>query len=173
MLVAALALSASAAPIPPDDLAANIAAGHLLCSNPDTASKTCTTIDAYAPVSGDAYANTGELMISEVPLITIATTAVVRIENGAVCGTILAADLLNRRVRLNGADLPPERNAAVLAKLAEKFAPMVGKKSCETVSLIDGELLKFGQIQGVDIRLPGKSVKWITPQDGYKVAPHQ
>lgn len=172
MIFALLAFAAADAPIKPDDLAANIAAGHMLCSNPDPASRTCTTIDRYAPAPGDAYANTGEMMISEAPLITVTTTATVRIESGALCGTILAADLLNGRVRLNGSDLPPDRNAAVLAKLAEKFTPMIGKKACETVSLIDGDLLKFGQVQGVDIKLPGKPVKWIVAADGYKVGPH-
>jgi hypothetical protein len=50
---------------------------------------------------------------------------------------------------------------------------MVGKKACETISLIDGQLLKFGQVQGVDIKLPGKPVSWITLSDGYKVGPRK
>ena len=171
IVLAALAMAASSAAIPADDVLANINAGRMLCSNPDAETKTCTTIDSYVPAEQGKFADTGELMISETPPITLTTTATVHIEHGAICGLIEKADMLNGKVRLNGSLLPPDRNAAVVAKLAEKFEPMIGKKACETVSLIDGQLLKFGQVERVDIKLPGKPVKWISPDEGYKVAP--
>ncbi len=170
LILGILAAVTAAPAIGADDILANIKAGRMLCSNPGELTKTCTTIDAYAPAADGAFADTGELMINETPLITLTTTSVVRVQNGAICGTMLEADLLAGKVRVNGALLPPDRNAAVLAKVAEKFSSMFGKQACETVSLIDGKLLKFGQIEGVDIKLPGKPVKWIAPGEGYTVA---
>ncbi|WP_156424769.1 hypothetical protein [Novosphingobium fuchskuhlense] len=166
-----LAAAASSANVPADDALANITAGHLLCSNPDATTRTCTTIDTYSLAADGTITDAGELMISETPLISLTTTAIVHIENGAICGTMREADLLNGKVRLNGELLPTDRNAAVVAKLVEKYGSMFGRQACETVSLIDGKLLKFGQIERVDIKLPGKPVKWVAAGDGYKVGP--
>jgi len=33
-----------------------------------------------------------------------------------------------------------------------------------------GQLMKFGQVEQVDLKLPGKLVKWIDPTEGFRVA---
>jgi hypothetical protein len=48
---------------------------------------------------------------------------------------------------------------------------MAGRKVCEGLQVEDGQLVKYGQVERVDLKLPGKPVSWISPADGYRVAP--
>jgi hypothetical protein len=169
-VLGALAVGASSAVNPADDVLGNIKAGRMLCSYPDVETKTCTTIDNYALTAEGKLTNTGETIISESPLMTLAVTSVVQIENGAMCGLATKADLLNAKVRLNGTLLPPDRNAAMVAKLAGKYASMMGKKVCQTLKLNDGQLVQSAKIERVAVARPGVPVQWIAPGDGYKVS---
>ena len=171
IVLGVLMMAAPSAAILPDDILANINAGRSLCSNPDPATKTCTTIATYAPSDTGTFSENAEILINESPPIIFATKTLVRLEDGAICGTVEEATISNGKVRYNGVLLPADRNAAVVARLAENFATMFGKKTCDRISLVDGKLLKFGQVERVDIKLPGKPVQWISPGDGYKVAP--
>ena len=75
------------------------------------------------------------------------------------------------KLRMNGTLLPSDRNEAVLNKLLEKLKPMAGRKACEALRVEDGQLRKFGQVERIDLKLPGKPVSWISAAEGYKVAP--
>ena len=75
------------------------------------------------------------------------------------------------RLRMNGTLFPPDRNEAALKMLIERLKPMAGREACEVLRIEDGELKKFGQVERVDLNLPGKPVSWINPADGYRVAP--
>ncbi len=72
---------------------------------------------------------------------------------------------------MNGTLFPPDRNGAALSKLIERLKPMAGREACEVLRIQDGELRKYGQVERVDLNLPGKPVSWINPADGYRVAP--
>jgi hypothetical protein len=80
------------------------------------------------------------------------------------------ADMQKGIVRVNGTALPPERNTAAVAMLVERLAPMAGKKACEVLRLQNGQLMKFGQVDQVDLELPGKPVQWIDASAGFRVA---
>ena len=97
-------------------------------------------------------------------------TSLVKEEGGALCGVVQLADMQKGIVRVNGTPLPAEQNAAAVAKLVERLASMAGKKACEALRLRDGQLMKYGQVDKVDLRLPGKPVKWIDPGEGFQVA---
>ncbi len=47
---------------------------------------------------------------------------------------------------------------------------MAGKKACEALRVQDGQLMKYGQVDKVDLKLLGKPVKWIDPGEGFQVA---
>lgn len=164
-------LAAGAGAAAETDVLVQIRAGKVLCANPDQATRTCTSIDAFAPVTDVTFIDTGEVLISAGQALTLEVASTVRVENGAVCGVMELADLRNGTVRVNGARLPPARNAQVLDKLAQQLKPLVGRRVCETLRMESGQLLKYGQVEGVDRNLPGKPVKWIGLEEAYKVAP--
>ena len=87
-----------------------------------------------------------------------------------MCGVMSMADFQNGIVRANGTPLPPDQNAAVLQKLTKTFEPLAGQKVCEALRVRDGQLEKIGQVERVDLPLPGKPVRWIGQSEGYRVS---
>jgi hypothetical protein len=113
---------------------------------------------------------TGEVLIAPAQGITLEMTSVVKKEGGALCGVVHLADMQKGIVRVNGTALPPERNTAAVAMLVQRLAPMAGKKACEVLRLKNGQLMKFGQVDQVDLQLPGKPVQWINASARFRVA---
>lgn len=153
------------------DVLAQSQAGKMLCSNPDVNTKTCSTIDTFSKSADGTITDVGEVLISPDQAVTLEVSTTVQIENVTVCGMMALGDLEKGQVRVNGTLLPPERNAAAMKKLVEKLRPLAGRKVCEALRLEDGQLLKYGQVERVDINLPGKPVRWVMQDDGYRVAP--
>lgn len=165
-----IATAAVAMPLETDVLAQSIS-GKMLCTNPDTATKTCSTIDRFFKAEDGSISNVGEILISPDQAVTLEISTIVEIDNGSVCGEMALSDLEKGRLRVNGTPLSPERNAAGMSKLIEKLKPLAGRKVCEALRLEGGRLFKYGQIERIDINLPGKPVRWVAVDEGYKVAP--
>lgn len=171
MFIALLLLAATSSGAPETDVVAQVRAGKMLCSNPDTATKTCSTIASYTRREDGTFVEKGEVLISPDQPITLGMSMVVRVDGDAICGTMELTDLQKAAVRVDGMPLPPDRNEAALSKLIEKLKPMAGRKVCEGLQVEDGQLMKYGQVERVDLKLPGKPVSWISPAEGYRVAP--
>lgn len=171
MLLATILLAAGVGSAAETDALAQMRAGKALCANPDEATRTCTSIDAFAPAADDIFIDTGEVLISTNQALTLEISSKVRVENGAICGVMEMADVRNGTVRVNGALLPPARNAQAIEKIALQLKPLVGRRVCETLRIENGRLFKYGQVAGVDRNPPGKPVKWVRLDEAYKVAP--
>ena len=171
MLLAILVIAATSAALPDSDVLANVQAGRMICSNPNDAAKTCSTISRYELRDDGTLNEISEILFSLDQPISFEVQAHATLENGAVCGAMLQSDLNRGVVRLNGTPLSPDRNKAVIAKLEEKMAPLFGRRACEILRMEEGRLLKFGQMDGIDIPLPPKPVRWITQDQGFRVAP--
>jgi hypothetical protein len=169
LLAFALLLAATGGPSELD-AAAQSRLGKRLCVNPDTSNKSCSSILSYKPGADGFLIETGEILIAPAQGITLEMTSLVKEENGALCGVVQLADMQKGIVRVNGTPLPAEQNAAAVAKLVERLASMAGKKACEALRVQDGQLMKYGQVDKIDLKLPGKSVKWIDPTEGFRVA---
>ena len=163
-LLAAVATGSSDAAIQPQ-----LTSGKMLCSNPDEASKTCSSIASYAAGKDGTLTETSELLLPAPQPLTLELSASVEVKGSVICGTMTETDLKKGRVRINGSLLPPDQNAAAMSKLSERLKPMVGREVCEELRVEDGQLMKFGQAERVDIKLPGKHVRWISKDEGYKV----
>ncbi len=169
LLVLALLLAVTDGPSE-TDAAAQSQLGKLLCVNPDVRTKTCSSIVSYKPSSDGFLIEKGEVLIAPEQGITLEMTTLVKEEGGALCGAVQLTEMQKGIVRVNGTPLPAERNSAVVATLLERLTPLAGKKACEVLRMQGGQLMKFGQVEQVDLKLPGKSVKWIDPTEGFRVA---
>ena len=115
--------------------------------------------------------NTGETLITPDKPITMEVKSVAHFEGGAMCGKITMADLDRATVRMDGNPLPADRNASVVERLKQAFGPLADRKACEGLRVSNGQLEKFGQVDGIDVPLPAKPVRWIEGAEGYRVAP--
>ena len=152
------------------DAASQSRIGKRLCVNPDVGTKTCSSILSYKSGSDGFLIETGEILVAPAQGITLEMSSLVKEEGGALCGAVQLTDMQAGIIRLNGTPLTAERNSAVLVTLLERLAPMAGKKACEALRMQGGQLMKFGQVEQVDLKLPGKPVKWIDPIEGFRVA---
>src|SRR5690349_13412780 len=130
MIVASLALAA-ATPASDTAILAQLNAGKMLCSNPSAATRTCSAIASYAADKGGNFVETTEILLPVGQPLTLQLSAIAHINGSTICGKLNETDLQKALVRINGAPLPPEQNAAVLSKLMEKLRPMAGHQVCE------------------------------------------
>lgn len=171
-MIAASMLFAVAATIPPQtEVLSQVSAGKMLCANPDVATKTCSSIASYVVGKDQTWIETSEILLPAEQPVTFQLSGVVKIRGSTICGTMSEADLAKGVVRINGSPLSAEQNATAMSKLITKLKPMAGRKACEVLRYEDGRLMKYGQVEQVDINLPGKPVRWISNSDSYKVAP--
>ena len=166
-----LAAATPAAAAPQTDYLAAIRAGKLLCSNPDSVRKTCTTIDIITQAADGTLTSTSETLVAPVPPVTLEVSSTVHVDGATNCGVVDLDDLKKGRLRVNGELLPPDRNAVALGQIAEKLSFLAGHKACETLHNEGGQLMKSAMMEGIDTKLPDKPVAWIVAADGYKVAP--
>lgn len=155
------------------DIMAQIRANKVLCSNPDEATKTCSTITSYTIAEDGVITETAELLLSPNQPVTLEMSSIVKVDGAVNCGALTLQEMQKGRLRLNGTLLPLDRNEAALRGIVDKMAPMAGRKSCEELRIEDGQLFKYGQVERVDIKLPGKPVKWVALDERFRVAPRQ
>ena len=171
MLLSIILLSAAATQLAETDVWIQLRAGRMICSNPNDGAKTCSAISRYEIVDGAALRETTEVLLSPKQPMTLQLTVKARLEKGAICGQLSLDDLEDGIVRMNGTPLERQKNKLVMASLSEGLAPLAGRTICEVLRFEDGRLLKYGQMEGMDFRLPPKPVRWITEADGFRVAP--
>lgn len=168
MLFALLALAAVASGYP--DPLAPAAAGKVQCYVP-TDRKTCASLASYAAAPDGTFATSAIVMLSKDPVVIMQTTTEVRIRDGAVCGTILKSDITGGGLTLSGEAVPADKAAPFLAKIAEHLAPIIGHKIC-TVFVPDGDgFIAKASMDGVAQPDQDQRVIWVSPSDGYRVAP--
>jgi hypothetical protein len=152
------------------DWLAQSKAGKALCSNPDEASKTCSSIASYKIAPDGSAMEISEVLLAPNQALTLVMSVTAEVEGNSSCGTLTEANLGRAKVRMGGEDFPPDRNSLALNRLKVNLQPFFGKKACDTLRVEGGGLVKYGQVEGVDMKM-GKPIMWISPTDGYKVAP--
>lgn len=171
MLTTALLILAGANVQPDVDILAQSKSGKMLCSNPDAATKSCSSISSFKVSADGSVTETTEILLTPEPPITFTMSIATEVTRGSNCGVMTLDDLRRGQVRANGEALPPDRNAFVLERLEKSMGSLAGKKVCDALQLENDNLVKYGQVEGVDIKLPAKPVMWVSPSDGYTVAP--
>lgn len=171
MISAVLVILAGANVQPIVDILAQSKSGKLLCSNPDAATKSCSSISSFKVSADGSVIETTEVLLTPEPTITLTMSIKTEVAGGSNCGVMTLDDLRRGQVRTNGEALSPDRNARVLERLETSMGSLAGKKVCDALRLENDSLVKYGQVEGVDIKLPGKPVMWVSPTDGYTVAP--
>jgi hypothetical protein len=172
-MFASLLILASGGVIPSTDIMAQVRADRMLCSNPDEATKTCSMIASYTLAENGVLTETAELLISPNQPITLEMSSTVKVDGAVNCGALTLPEMQKGRLRLSGTLLPADRNEAALRGILEKLTPMVGRKTCEELRIESGQLFKYGQVDRIDLKLPGKPVKWVARDEGFRVAPRQ
>jgi hypothetical protein len=154
---------------PVGDPLAPAAVGQVECYSPDEYEKTCEAIAGYRPIGGGKYSNAAETILHGEGPITLETTSVVVVKNGAVCGYILPGDVEASRVRVARKLLPARNATAFLAQVEKVVAPIMNKEVCTFYEDTADGLLTKSTVNGVHDPDLDRYVKWIDPTGGYRV----
>lgn len=164
-------LVAAAGPLITAQPLAKAAEGWVQCYEPDESLKTCQSIAAYKQNGDGSWDNTAIVSISPTQPMTIETVTTVREENGAVCGYIRRADIMNGTLRLSGKPVPPGKALPLLRNFANGMAPMLDRKICTTYAESFSGMIATASFEGADFAVPEQRVIWVLPSHGYRVAP--
>ena len=148
---------------------AQAASGQLQCYQPNIAGKSCRSLAGYR-MSVDGIVNTATVMLSAKPLITMETVTQVEIKHGQVCGKIRAHDFETAKLFLDGSPVSAEIDGTLKKQVTAGLQSEFGHEICTAYSPDGDGFTAKGTDNGVPV--PGKQhVIWVSPSDGYKVAP--
>ena len=171
-MIASLAFAAllQATPAAADPLAP-AAAGQVQCYKPDPARKTCHSIAAYHANGDGTYTNTATVLVSKSPLVILVSATPVHEAGGAVCGNISEDDISASTLIVNGQQMSAADAAPLLAMGASALDKVIGHDICTTYSGSDSDLTATATLDGEARPDLTQHVMWISPSDGYRVAP--
>jgi len=148
---------------------AQAASGQLQCYQPNIANKSCRSLAGYR-MTVDGIANTAVAMLSAKPLITMETVTHVEIKNGQVCGRMRAHDIETAKLLMDGSPVSAQIEESLRKQLFAGLKSEFDHEIC-TAYTPDGDgFIAKATDNGVPV--PGKQrLIWVSPGDGYKVAP--
>jgi hypothetical protein len=163
------ATSAHAAKLAPP--IAQAASGAMQCYAPNTTRKTCASLAGYTLNADGGIDNLAIVLISNSPVVVMRTTAPVVIKDGRVCGPIRAEDLQASTFVIEGQPADEATTAQARQQVMGAMKAMVGKEVC-TAYIPDGaEFAAKATLDGVAQPAMDQRVIWVSPSDGYTVAP--
>lgn len=166
LAVIAAASAAYAAPLTP------AATGQIQCYVPDTAKKTCASMAYYVARDDGSFDNRAVVLINKAPAVTLDTTTRVTIKNGAVCGALRAEDIAAGKVTAGGRTMTADEASPVLNSITQALTPVIGHEICTAfVPDASGKLTAQATMDGQRQAEQDQPVLWVSPSDGYTVAP--
>ena len=153
------------------DPLAPAAAGQILCYKPDTAQKTCHSIAEYAAQGNGGFTSKATILVSKSPLVILRSATPVHEEGGAVCGIITADQLSASTLVVNGNEMSADEAAPLLALGVSALDKIIGKNICTSYSDGNDGLQATATVDGQSRPDLTQTVMWVSPSDGYRVAP--
>lgn len=169
MLLFAFWLAAAAAT--PLDPITPAWSGKVQCYQPDAARKTCNSIGAYARDPAGTIQNTATILLRPEPLIVMRTTAPVVVKQNAICGTITERDLLAAEFTIAGQAADAPNTEALRNAVRPGYAAVLNREICTTYQPAGDEMNAQITVGGKRMPALDQRVRWVSPADGYSVAP--
>jgi len=145
--------------------------GMAQCYVPDTVAKTCASMATYHLNADGTFTNKAMVLISKSPPAILEMNTNVEIKNGAVCGKIREENITSARLTVNGADVPTDQSAPVLARIASGMTAVIGHEICTSYVQSGGNLVAKATMDGVPKPDQDQIMSWVSPADGYSIAP--
>ena len=168
-LVIALILGQPAVPDP----LAPAWSGRIQCYSPNVIRKTCRSIATYRKVEDGSIINRAELLIASHPNMVWNIESPVRIEGGAVCGTIRQEDIDSSTftTEMIAEDRDGQLSKPLIDKADAAMKPMIGHDICTRYEPQGSGLLARASVDGLARPDLNQPVIWITPEEEYRVEP--
>jgi len=140
------------------------------CFSPDVIRKTCQAISLYKAGAED-LSDTATILIAKDPVVTMTTTAPVRVKDGQVCGPVRPEDIAGAVFMVDGKPASPEQAHELGGQLSAAMKDLFGHEICVAFKPAGEGFLAVSSMDGVVQPGPNQPVIWVPSSDGYKVAP--
>ncbi len=145
--------------------------GKQQCYAPNVEAKTCQALAGYELVEDGTYRNTATVLIAPSPVVTMTTVSQVTVKDGAVCGYNRVEDLQASEIDVDGMPIPEAQASGVRGQIIQAMAPMIGPEICTRYTSDGDGLSAETSFDGVARPEFNTRVIWVSPDDGYRVAP--
>lgn len=169
MILLAFWLAASAS-LPADPLAPAFE-GKVQCYQPDAARKTCASIGAYERDADGTIQNTATVLLRPQPRILMRSRAPVIVKNSAICGVITERDLQAAAFSIDGEPADAANAEALRRAVRPGYAPLLNREVCTAYVPKDKEMTGQVSIDGKRQPALDQRVRWVSPAEGFTVAP--
>lgn len=146
--------------------------GLLQCQSPIPSTKTCDSMTKVTQIAPGSYRLDNRILIDAdgpVVLIEHATASVVGTK---LCETVRLSEIDRFGVEIGGRSATPAERARYRSDIKQKLSLIAGRTVCSSIVPDgDGMHLVEASISGQRIPAADYSMKWVGPNDGWKVAP--
>ncbi len=169
LAVLALLLAGPAEEFP--DPIAPAAQGKLQCHVPDRARHTCQSLAGYRPDGKGGFFNTADVLLAPEPLLTMRAVSTVVIRDGAICGKLSRESFEKAQFFADGGLLDAEKTAGLRTAILEQSAAMMlDREICTRYTQSGDHLVAHVTLDGKPDQAT-MDVIWVSPSEGYRVAP--
>jgi hypothetical protein len=154
-----------------DDPLAEAHQGKFQCYLQDAARKTCRAIARYDFGADGKIANPALVLVQAQPVMVMAVTSEVEEKGGAVCGIARSEDIDQARLAVADRTLTPEETVVVKSQIKTAMAARLGKEICTTYVAQGDQFKAQVTVNGAPAPELTAQVVWVSPEDGYIVAP--
>lgn len=147
------------------------AEGKVQCYRPNEVAKTCESIGAYRVTPDGQILNTAIVLISASPAIVMSTESAVSIKGGQDCGVTLPKHIDAATFEVEGRPADPALTQKLRAQLKARMTAFFGHETCVAYVPDGAAWLATSRIDGVAHPEMDLKVIWVSPADGYRVAP--
>lgn len=145
--------------------------GMAQCYAPNKAQKTCASMATYHQNADGSFTSKSLILISKSPQALLEMNTRVAVRNGAVCGTIQESDITSAKLTVSDTEVAPDQAKPVLAQIAQGMAGIIGHEICTSYMKSGSGVMAKSTIDGVPKPEQDQVVLWVSPADGYTVAP--
>jgi hypothetical protein len=146
--------------------------GMMQCQMPDVLFKTCFSLSRIRQASPSTYIFETEMLVDETGPVTASMNSKVFVRGSELCEVMNPNEILEATITSQGHTLHAAQATKYRAKVRRTLAGFAGRTICTTIVAGDGEMQKvIGTVDGKRIPAADYAMKWVAPDDGWKVAP--
>jgi hypothetical protein len=154
-----------------EDPLAPAKAGKIWCYEPDSENKTCRSFSRFEWDAAGTIWEEDELTLSANPLVTMKVRAISTHEGVAICQVIAEESFQKAVFMVDGKPATADEAMAYREQYGSRYAPFYGKKFCLEISPYESIFITQVAIDGTPYPSATSRLKWISPDEGYGLAP--
>jgi hypothetical protein len=146
--------------------------GMLQCQMPNLDSKSCFSLSTVRQTGPSTYSFKTEILVDAAGPVIASIRSIVSVRGAEVCQIMKANETAGATFTFDGRPLSGAEAAEYREGLRTDFAGLAGHMVCTQIVADDqGLLTVIGTLDGKRIPAGDYELKWVRPEDGWKVAP--